>query len=165
MAFVVKLALLLIIARVFSPYKKSIIFIYTFTGLLLAYYIAGLVVKIRPCMPISDYWESDHSNCLDQRAVIMCDSIVSVVSDVLILFLPLPLTWSLQMEAKKKLRVIGILAAGGLATGFSIYRLAMIVETGNSPNQTMVFSRVVLSGYVDPCPTRSTGHDDKPNNL
>ena len=159
MAFVVKLALLLIIARVFSPYKKSVIFIYTFTGLLLAYYIAGLVVKIRPCMPVSDYWESDHSNCLDQRAVIMCDSIVSVVSDILILFLPLPLTWSLQMEAKKKLRVMGILAAGGLATGFSIYRLAMIVQTGDSPNQTMVFARVVLSGYVGPRSTCSTGNE------
>lgn len=158
MAFVVKLALLFIIARVFSPYRKSVIFIYVFIGLLLVYYTAGLIVKIRPCMPVSDYWYGNHSRCLDQQAIIMCDSIVSVVSDIMILLLPLPLTWSLQMETKKKLRVMGILAAGGLATGFSIYRLAMIVETGRSANQTMVFTRVVLSGYVDPRPTGPTAH-------
>jgi hypothetical protein len=146
MAFFVKLALLFIIARVFSPYKKTVLFINVFIGVLFAYYASGLVLKARPCWPVSAYWHGELDKCLDQRAIIICDSVASVFSDLIILLLPVPLVGSLNMELKKKLRVMGILAAGGLATGFSVYRLIMIVMDGKSANQTMVFARVVLSG-------------------
>lgn len=48
MALSVKMALLLIIARVFgSVHKKTIMGIYIFMGLLGGYYFSALVVKIR----------------------------------------------------------------------------------------------------------------------
>jgi hypothetical protein len=59
------------------------------------------------------------------------------------------------MPLEKKLKVIGLLSAGGLATGFSLYRLVMIVQDGQSPDQTIVFTRVMLTGY-DSSPTAST---------
>lgn len=86
------------------------------------------------------------SKCLDQRAIIIADAIVSAVSDLVILLLPTPLTWSLQLPLRKKLRVAGILCAGGIATAFSIYRLGMIIAEGASINQTVVFVKVILSG-------------------
>jgi hypothetical protein len=150
MAFFVKVALLSILIRVFAPLKKVVKLIYVILGLLLGFYISCLVVKIRICMPIPTYWlgPSNGGSCLNQQAVIMSDSIVSVISDLVILLLPLPLTWSLQMPQNKKFRVMGMLCAGGLATGFSLYRLVLIVRDGSSPDQTIVFTRVVLSGYV-----------------
>ncbi len=78
----------------------------------------------------------------------MSDSIISVISDLAILVLPLPLTWSLQMPRKKKIRVIGLLGAGGLATAFSVYRLALIIHNGQSQDATVVLIKVILSGYV-----------------
>lgn len=151
MAFFVKTALLFILISVFAPYKKSVKLIYLLLALLLAYYIPALIIKIRICMPISTYWTRDPSgSCLNQGAVITSDSIMSVISDLAILILPLPLTWSLQMPLKKKLRVMGLLGAGGLATAFSIYRLWMIVVSGASQDQMIIFIRVVLSGYVAP---------------
>ncbi|PGH03210.1 hypothetical protein GX51_04245 [Blastomyces parvus] len=149
MAFFVKLALLLIIARVFSPYRRTVIFIYVFLGVMFAYYVSGLVIKARPCSPVSAYWGASEGPCLNQRAIIICDSVISVASDLIILVLPLPLAWSLHLDAKKKFRIMAILGAGGLATAFSIYRLVMIVATGSSPNQVMVFTRVVLSGNAE----------------
>ncbi|KAI1841097.1 hypothetical protein JX265_013198 [Neoarthrinium moseri] len=150
MALFCKLALLLLIARVFgSVYKKTIQGIYVFMGMLVAYYVAGLVIKIRICSPISAYWHSEYGKCLDQSAIITADSILSVISDLAILLLPTPLTWSLNMPNKKKLRVIGVLCAGGLATAFSIYRLGVIIAEGKSSNQTIVFVKVVLSGNAE----------------
>ncbi|PSN68229.1 hypothetical protein BS50DRAFT_551637 [Corynespora cassiicola Philippines] len=149
MALFVKLCLLTIIARVFSPYKKTVIGIYVFEGFLICYYISQLVVKIRICWPISAYWTGDASKCLDQAAVIMADSIISVISDVIILILPLPLTWSLQLPQKKKLRVAGMLCVGGLATAFSAWRLHLIQADGKSPDQTIIFTQVVLSGNAE----------------
>jgi hypothetical protein len=149
MALLTKVALLSILIRIFSPYKSKIIFIYVFLGCLTVYYTIAEIVKIRMCDPVPAYWTMEKgASCLDQRAALIADSVISVVSDLIILILPLPLTWSLQMSRNKKLRVAGMLSAGGIATGFSVYRLVLVLRDGSSPDQTMVFTCVILSGYV-----------------
>ncbi|KAJ5982576.1 hypothetical protein N7451_012676 [Penicillium sp. IBT 35674x] len=126
MALFVKVALLSILTRIFKPFRGKVWFIYCFLACLVTYYTIALIVKIRMCAPIP-----------------------SVVSDITILILPLPLTWSLQMSRNRKLRVIGILSAGGLATAFSLYRLVLVLKDGNSANQTIVFMDVILSGNAE----------------
>lgn len=146
-AFLTKTSLLLIMARVFSPYKKTIVFIYVFLGIMLAYYIPAVVVKIRICVPIAKFWSTDlKGTCLNERSIILADAVVSVVSDMVILLLPLPLTLSLQMPTKKKIRVMGILGAGGLACASSIVRLVFIVYTASSPDSTYAFMRINMFG-------------------
>jgi len=86
--------------------------------------------------------------CLDQSAIILGDSIISTVTDAIILLLPLPLTRSLQITRDRKLRVGGMLAVGGLATAFSAWRLHLILTEGASPDATILFVQIVLSGYV-----------------
>ncbi|EGY14297.1 hypothetical protein VD0002_g2084 [Verticillium dahliae] len=150
MALTVKLALMLIILRVFgSVHKKVMIGMYAFIGMIVIYYGLGIFIKIFVCWPISAYWHGHMENCLDQSAIITADAIISVLSDLVILLLPLPLTWSLQLPRKKRLRVIGMLCAGGVATGFSVYRLILILKDGKSSNQTIVFTKVVLSGNAE----------------
>lgn len=149
MALIVKIALLSILIRIFSPYKNKVITIYVFLGALCCYYTIAEVIKIRMCDPIPAYWLGDESKCLDQQAALIADSVISVVSDFIILVMPLPLTWSLQMSRNKKLRIMGILSAGGLATGFSLYRLVLVVRDGSSMDQTVVFSCVILSGNAE----------------
>ena len=146
MTLAIKLSLLTLIARIFSPYKKRIQGIYALGGLLVVYYIISLILKIRICWPIAAYWQGDQSKCLNQSAVITADSIISTVTDAIILLLPLPLTWSLQLPTKKKLRVGGMLAVGGLATAFSGWRLNLILTQGKSRDTTILFVQVVMSG-------------------
>ncbi|KAL4877067.1 hypothetical protein BJY04DRAFT_210166 [Aspergillus karnatakaensis] len=150
MALLVKIALLAMLIRIFAPYKNKVLFIYVFIGALIVYYTIAEIVKIRMCDPVPAYWTLDpNASCLDQRAALIADSVISVVSDLLILILPLPLTWSLQMSRNKKLRVIGLLSAGGLATAFSIYRLVLVLRDGSSPDMTIVFTCVILSGNAE----------------
>lgn len=149
MTLSIKLSLLALISRVFAPYKKRVQGIYVFGGLLTIYYIISFIMKIRICWPISAYWKGDASKCLNQQAIITADSIISTVTDAIILVLPLPMTWSLQLPLNKKLRVVGILAVGGLATGFSAWRLHVILTEGKSPDATVIFIKVVISGYVE----------------
>ncbi|PYH49580.1 uncharacterized protein BP01DRAFT_370258 [Aspergillus saccharolyticus JOP 1030-1] len=150
MALLVKVALLSILIRIFAPYRTKVLMIYFFLGCLCIYYVIAEIVKIRMCDPISGYWTgSPNARCLNQRAALIADSVISVVSDLIILILPLPLTWSLQMSRSKKLRVIGMLSAGGLATAFSLYRLVLVVQDGSSRDQTIVFTCVILSGNAE----------------
>jgi len=146
-AYITKFCLLWIMTRVFSPFRKAVIFIYVFMGVMLAYYIPAVIVKIRLCNPISKFWNDDiEGSCMDQNAIIMADAIISVSSDLIVLLLPLPLTISLQMPTKKKMRVIAILGAGGLAVASSIIRLVMTVVNAESKDTTLAFMRVNMLG-------------------
>lgn len=149
MALFTKIALLSILIRIFKPYKGKILFIYILLGALTVYYIIAEGIKLGMCQPVSAFWTQDpNAFCLDQQAALVADSVISVVTDLIILILPLPLTWSLQMPLSKKLRVIGMLSAGGLATAFSIYRLVLVITQGASNDMSIVFICVVMSGYV-----------------
>ncbi|KFH46893.1 hypothetical protein ACRE_022690 [Hapsidospora chrysogenum ATCC 11550] len=150
MAMSVKLALLLIITRVFGAiHKKTRIGVYILIGIIVAYYTSGVFIKIFICWPIPAYWKGQTEKCLDQSAIITADAIISVISDLVILLLPTPLTWSLQLSTKRRLRIIGMLCAGGIATAFSVYRLILIVGEGKAVNQSIVFTKVVLSGNAE----------------
>lgn len=154
MALFTKFALLSILIRIFKPYKSKIIFIYVLLGCLTVYYITAEGIKLGMCNPVEAYWTGAPAFCLDQQAALLSDSVISVVTDLIILILPLPLTWSLQMKTSKKLRVIGMLSAGGLATAFSVYRLVLVITQGSSKDMTMVFVCVIMSGYVCPLYTQ-----------
>lgn len=147
-AFLTKVSILWITLRVFKPYRKVVYFIYAFLGVMLAYYIPAVIVKIRICQPVSLFWDPDGAkgSCLNQSAIIMADAVVSVVSDSIVLILPLPLTLSLQMDWKRKLRVMLLLCAGGLAVASSIVRLVLIAIIGQSKDLTVAFTKISMFG-------------------
>jgi hypothetical protein len=149
-AYVTKVCLLWVMTRIFSPVHNAVIFIYIFIGIMLAYYIPVLVVKIRICNPIARFWDINiDGTCLNQRTIILADAVISVASDFVILILPLVLTIHLQMSTKKKIKVAAVLGAGGFAVLASIIRLVLIVITGQSKDITLAFMRINMLGNVE----------------
>jgi hypothetical protein len=155
MTLSIKLSLLSLTARVFAPYKTEVQGIYALGMILIIYYITSWILKIRICAPISAYWYQEMDKCLDQSAIILGDSKVSAATDAILLVLPLPLTWSLQIPNERELRVGGMLAVGGLATAFSAWRLHLILTDGTSRDATIFLVQVVLSGYVRKIPVNN----------
>lgn len=147
---VTKVCLLWVMTRVFSPVRDIVIFIYIFIGIMLAYYVSVLIVKIRICSPIARFWNTNiGGTCLDQQSVILADAAVSVASDFGILILPLILTIHLQMSTKKKIRVAVVLGAGEFAVLASTIRLVLITLTGQSKNITLAFMRINMLGNAE----------------
>jgi len=143
----VKLSILLMLARFFAPFRKMVSFIYAFSWFLVAYTIAATIAKICICKPISTFWlgiDVTHGKCLKQLEIFLTDTIVSVISDLMILMLPVALVRMLSMSFKKKLRVIMVLAAGGLACIASIVRLVWVIAYINSPDKTWSIKRIEL---------------------
>ncbi|GIJ91836.1 hypothetical protein Asppvi_010811 [Aspergillus pseudoviridinutans] len=150
MVFVVKLALLSVMLRIFAPDPHKVMIIYASIIVLLLYYIPALFIKIFFCKPISAYWQgTSHGTCIDQQKVIIADSAISIASDLWILILPVPMLWSLQMSITKKLRVLGILGAGGLATAFSIWRLVIMVREARTADTTWFWIHCVLTANAE----------------
>lgn len=149
-AFFIKTSILIFLTRVFAPFRRAVIGIYIFIGFMLAYYLPVVIIKSIICRPVRLFWDHDvPGKCFNQRALILADSVISVLSDLIIFALPLPLASDLHMPLKKKLRVAAIFSAGGLACITSIIRLVDIVHNGMSPNQTLVFMRVNLWGIAE----------------
>ncbi|KAL2817176.1 hypothetical protein BJX63DRAFT_386314 [Aspergillus granulosus] len=152
LALFVKVTLLLVLAKIYKPSRLGTIAIDAILGLNLFYYITILFVKVFICSPVSAYWTSMNQpseDCLNRFAVIATDSTISVISDVAILVLPVVLTWPLQMAVRVKMRVMALLGLGGIAVGFSLYRLVLVISDRNTPDQTILFMRVLLSGNAE----------------
>ncbi|KAG9718780.1 hypothetical protein KCU86_g22881, partial [Aureobasidium melanogenum] len=79
------------------------------------------------CRPLRHFWDqyTDASNgsCMHYLSMWIFTGICSAALDLIILLLPIPWIWSLQMSWTKKLSVMGILALGTLVVIAAIIRL------------------------------------------
>lgn len=147
--FAIKASILLFLTRVFSPYKTYVRWIYGFLVCISIYYAVMMLCKILICRPISMFWgATTNGTCFDERSLILTDSVISVVSDAVVLLLPLPLTKDLQVGIKAKLKIGLVFGVGGIAVVFSLIRLVFIIQEGQSADQTYAFLQINLFGYV-----------------
>lgn len=142
----VKVTLLLLIARVFSVHPIVAMGIRIFIVLIFLAYVPIFCMKIFICKPISAYWDSyaldangmvtgENPNCRGQAALFQGDIMISVVSDVLILILPIPMAWKMQAPRWQKIKIIFLLGAGGVATVTTVIRSWLNVEFMNTKSR------------------------------
>jgi hypothetical protein len=148
-SFATKLALLLLLVRVFKQFRKTTIFLCAAIAFQVGFCIAIVVVKVIICLPIEGVWDpSVPSKCLDRRASFIADTAVASVSDLAILFPPIILTWHLTFSTMKKIRVMLMLGAGGLATATSFARLGLLLQPDSFGDATLNFTKFNLLGYA-----------------
>lgn len=145
--FLIKAAILLFLIKIFSPYKTYVKWIYGFMGVMGVYYITMLFLKIFICRPIPLFWgEETEGECINQRVLILTDNVISLLSDIVVLLLPCPLTKDLKVGMLARVKVMAVFGVGGIACIFSLIRLVFIIQDGESPDQTYVFVRINLTG-------------------
>ncbi|OLN96627.1 hypothetical protein CCHL11_00821 [Colletotrichum chlorophyti] len=140
-AYFTKVTLLLLEARVFAVYHRVARGIRIFIFTLLAGYIPLQTVKTIICLPVSAFWNPKTPNprCLNQRKIFIADMCLAILTDVAILVIPIPLLWGLRMPIRKKLKILTLLGAGGIATAVTVYRMYLVVEFLSSTDVTADF--------------------------
>lgn len=144
--FATKAAIVLLVAKVFSPYTFYVKCIYGFLGVMAVYYIIMLVLKVIICRPIATFWGGADGECFDQATLILVDNVISLVSDLAVLLLPLPFIQKIQIGWKAKVKIGVVFGVGGIACIFSLVRLLLIIRNGQSPDQTYAFVQINLTG-------------------
>ena len=82
---------------------------------IICWQIYQMFITILACKPVRGYWDhSIHAKCTDQLNQIIGAAIQNVVTDIVILCLPLPILWKLKMTMERKLQLTGLFALGGL---------------------------------------------------
>ncbi|KAK1991999.1 integral membrane protein [Colletotrichum falcatum] len=129
-AYFTKVTLLLFEARVFEVHERTSRGIRLFIAALFISYIPVQTVKTVICLPISAFWDPHVPNpkCLNQRKIFIADMSLAILTDVVIVALPIPLLWGLRLPLRKKLKILTLLGAGGIATAVTIYRMYLVVK-------------------------------------
>lgn len=105
---------LLFYARVFNNTKSRFKYaLWTVHALNAAWLVGIIFAVIFECTPIQKAWDPTiPGRCDNEDALWLGSGIPSLLIDVLILLLPLPMLWRLQMKLSRKLLLVGVFACG-----------------------------------------------------
>ncbi|KAM7188722.1 puromycin-sensitive aminopeptidase [Rhypophila sp. PSN 637] len=103
------------------------------------------IIFLAPCDPMLGTPES--AVCLNRVAV--AQAVINIVTDVIIILLPIPTTYSLHMPLKQKISVGIVLALGSGACIASIGRVAYVRAMVDNPDFTFTQGSAALWSIVE----------------
>ncbi|KAG8163163.1 hypothetical protein KVR01_007641 [Diaporthe batatas] len=135
----VKLSILLLLRRIFTSRSFQII-AYTLTGIFVVWWITVLFFQIFSCYPVHSFWDFEvRQSCIDTTKFYNGVAISNILMDFILLALPLPMIWKLQMTLRKKLQVSFIFILGGFTLICSILRTESLRKLDvNNQTETIV---------------------------
>lgn len=105
---------LLLYYRVLSPQLWWSRSIYATMCLVCGYCIALIFAQLLACRPIAASWDitiTDYT-CIDYQAVLRAPAIFGIITDFILLTLPIPLVTQLRMSAAQKIGLLFMFAIG-----------------------------------------------------
>ncbi|KAL4985353.1 ribosomal protein L36e-domain-containing protein [Aspergillus falconensis] len=152
--FVTKLSIFLLYLRVFASARRGMthLSIHLLIWFNLAFYLANFFLKIFQCVPRAKIWNSNTpGHCININIPILVTAAINVVSDLLMLCLPIICVWRLQMSIRRKLGISAIFAAGIFGCFASIMRLEVSVRDRNTRDPTYDWYTEITCGILASC--------------
>ncbi|KAJ5374129.1 hypothetical protein N7517_006135 [Penicillium concentricum] len=147
----IKLSIILFYRRIFGMTYTMWFCVFLTAG----YFISCLVAFLVCCRPVSYYWtqyaEPNGGRCIyDLYPFYIGNAAANVVTDGIILLVPIPLVWKLQMRKTQKFMVSGIFLLGGFVCIASIIRIYYMTFLKTSPDVTWIMGDVFIWSSVEP---------------
>ncbi|KAI1337891.1 hypothetical protein F5Y15DRAFT_147223 [Xylariaceae sp. FL0016] len=96
----------------------------TIMGLVVCWSISQIFTMIFLCVPVQGYWDkSVPAQCLPETTVQITNAVGNIITDVIVLLLPMPIVWRLNIKPAQKYSLIGIFSLGFFTCIVSILRL------------------------------------------
>lgn len=100
--------------------------IWTMISVVIVWTVAFFFANMLQCIPLSLNWTGLGGNnfqCIDENMMYLGQAFSDVITDVMILSMPLPCIWALQMSKKCKVAICGVFLLGALTVAASVTRL------------------------------------------
>lgn len=126
---VIKFSCLLSYWSIFKPNQRMRWVLQASMTLLVCAYVGMFFASLFECWPLEKNWEPTRSrgHCLKPKGgTPYVSGAINVVSDIVVLVLPIPAIWSLKMDLRRKLRVIAIFS---VATLYVVHRVENLQKT------------------------------------
>ncbi|KAF2476742.1 uncharacterized protein BDR25DRAFT_278059 [Lindgomyces ingoldianus] len=109
-----KTAILVQYLRVF-PTRTFQIWCWAFIFIVVAYTIATVFACIFVCIPVQSFWNGDpNGKCINELASWFSNAAINIVTDLMIIVLPMPVIKNLNLARRQKKLLMGIFAFGGM---------------------------------------------------
>ncbi|KAL9118101.1 MAG: hypothetical protein Q9187_005355 [Circinaria calcarea] len=145
----VKYSILCFYWRIFKVTHLKLPF-YIMFGVVTAWFIAAELGAIFKCVPASSLWNpSVHGHCFDIRKFLIGTAVPNILTDIILLFMPLPFVWTLQITRAQRLAVTAVFLVGAFVTVVSVIRLVVWLQLKHI-DPTWNFFPGVLWNLVEP---------------
>ncbi|KAL4800665.1 hypothetical protein BDV19DRAFT_375366 [Aspergillus venezuelensis] len=148
----VKLSILAFYARLF-PIRPMKIAVYIVGSSIVLWYFGVCFIGAVTCIPFRKLWMPDvEGGCIDLAKFYYGLQIPNIVTDAIILAMPLKVVWGLNMPKIQRVLLLGIFMLGALTLIFDIIRLTALIELSGSGND-VTYSQVNASVWtcIEPC--------------
>ncbi|KAI0470506.1 hypothetical protein GGR56DRAFT_147937 [Xylariaceae sp. FL0804] len=120
----IKMTLFLQYYRFIKQSQKTRHIYLVIMGGVVAWTIGQIFTVMLVCTPIAGYWDrSVPSKCINEVDVQNINAIGNIVTDVIVLLLPMPVVWKLQLRPHQRWSLICIFSLGFFTCIISILRL------------------------------------------
>ncbi|KAL6898921.1 putative PTH11-typeG-protein-coupled receptor [Trichoderma evansii] len=121
-----KVATILLYLRIFITQKFRIAG-YTVMGIIIAWSVGAVASTIFQCVPIAGAWDKTvDATCINSNIFWVAYAVMDILTDMVVLTLPLPPIMALQLSTRNKLMICAIFLMGGFVTIPSILRAASV---------------------------------------
>lgn len=109
-----KLSILLLYLKLLAPGMKLRFAVYAILAFVASYTIATELSLLFACNPILKLYHAylKGSCSINIIAHGISQGVLNIVSDILIIVVPVPMVWSMQMSTKHKVGVVSVFATG-----------------------------------------------------
>ncbi|KAH6606110.1 integral membrane [Trichoderma cornu-damae] len=135
-----KVATILLYLRIFVT-KKFQIAAYTVMAIIVAWSIGAVGATIFQCIPIEGAWDKRvAAKCINSDMFWVAYAVMNILTDVMVLALPIPPIVTLQLSTRTKLMLCALFTMGGFVVITSILRAASVRNSiGNKADSTWDF--------------------------
>ncbi|RDW65716.1 putative integral membrane protein Pth11-like [Aspergillus mulundensis] len=150
----IKLSILLFYRRLFAFWIPRALYLCIF--LTIGQSVACIITSLCACRPPSHVWrqwvEPQGGSCvIDMNLFQLVTACINIGTDLLILALPVPLVWRLQMRPLQKGLVVGVFLLGSFVCVASAIRMWYMVRLGHNRDWTWLLGDAYVWTAVEPC--------------
>ncbi|KAI3319463.1 hypothetical protein HD806DRAFT_260251 [Xylariaceae sp. AK1471] len=129
--FFIKMTFLFQYYRVFRQ-TNSLRIAYLVTIFLIGGWCLGQFLSVVfICIPVQGFWDMGiKAKCQNQLIGVYLNAVGTLVTDFIILFLPMPAIWKLNLPKTQKWALLGIFGIGGFTSAISIVRVTTLGAPG-----------------------------------
>ncbi|CAI7675577.1 unnamed protein product [Penicillium discolor] len=129
--------------------------LYFAISIILGYFVAVIVTIAAACRPTSYFWEqytdpTAEGTCIDVPQFFFVNGIAAVIIDVMILCVPAPVIWKLQMPKSQRVAVTSILLLGGFVCVAGVIRVVFLYKHTHSNDPSWTIAPVFMWSCVEP---------------
>ncbi|KAF7925760.1 uncharacterized protein EAE98_006985 [Botrytis deweyae] len=149
----IKISILLQYIRLFTAGTRDLMFwsCHALMWITIVFYTILLFMTIFICTPIPKFWNvlDTTGHCLDVNYLFLATGTANTITDFLIILLPQPIIWKLQMSFKEHVGVSAVFSTGLLACIASMARLFVSLKLLKNPDATWYTSIMCIPSYVE----------------